>query len=793
MPRTLTTGVVAFAWPLLISSVCAQDRRTVTEPAFPAACATIEARLSAPDGVLTEASEQTMDTSRIQAAIEACPAGKAVRLTRGSSGNIFLAGPLRLKTGVTLLIDAHTALFASRNPRDYDVEPGSCGILTEAGEKRGTCLPLILAENTSGSGVMGDGAIDGRGGSVMLGQQLTWWDLAKRAKVLALHHSCPRILIVRRSENFTLYRITLRNSPNFHVSAELTNGFTAWGVKIKTPKTARNSDGIDPSSSTNVTITHCHIETGDDNVAIKAGSAGPSSHLTIAHNHFYSGHGMSIGSNTNGGVRAVRVADLTIDGADNGLRIKSDRSRGGLVEDVSYEDVCMRNVTNPIVLTTMYTTLPGELLPRYRDIRLKDVRSVTTGRSTILGLDTGHPIEVSLDNVTVDDLRPGDLTASHANVRIGPRRGNVRPSGTAVAVDDIGAVAAEPKSCEGRFEPFPDLPTAPAAAVRVPPEDPTYYVAADGSGDYYSIQRAIDLAPNTGAVISVAPGIYRERLTITKPHIRIRSPYDDPRRTVVVFDASAGTAGGTLNSATVDVRASDFLAENMTFANDWNATHPQLFQGSQALALKVTGDRAILRNMHILGNQDTLYVGSTDCDGPDGRPCTPARAYFERCLVAGNVDFIFGDGKAFFEDCEIRSTSHQIGFVTAQGKHYPEQDSIFVFQRCRLTAEPGVSGVWLGRPWRDQASVVFLGTEMGAHIEPAGWREWHPGETNRIETAFFAEHGSTGPGAQPGQRDAHGHALSATEAERFGRQAVLAGRDGWALTQTPHSPSPHPE
>ena len=94
-------------------------------------------------------------------------------------------------------------------------------------------------------------------------------------------------------------------------------------------------------------------------MAIKAGGAGPTTHVTIAHNQFCHGHGMSIGSNTNGGVRAVRVTDLTIDGADNGLRIKSDRSRGGLVEDVAYENVCMRNVPNPIVLTSMYTTFPG--------------------------------------------------------------------------------------------------------------------------------------------------------------------------------------------------------------------------------------------------------------------------------------------------------------------------------------------------------------------------------------------------------------------------------------------------
>jgi polygalacturonase len=368
----------------------------------------LTAQLYAPQGLVPEESESTQDTARIQDAIDHCPRGQAVELRAAGDKNIFLTGPLQLRPGVTLHVRAHTALFASRNPRDYDHIPGSCGIISDSG--RG-CKPIILADSAPDSGVMGEGAIDGRGGVNLLGQDVTWWDLAHTAKVQGRQQRVPRMLIVRKSDSFTLYRITLRNSPNFHVIVEQTNGFTAWGVKIQTPKTARNTDGIDPSSSTNVTIVHCHIATGDDNVAIKSGAAGPASHITIAHNHFYSGHGMSIGSGTSGGVSAVRVTDLSIDGADNGIRIKSDRSRGGLVQDVTYGNVCMRDVVNPIVLTTMYTTFPGDKLPVYRDITLKDVRSVTKGAFTLLGLDAEHKLGVTLDNVSVDmqpdDVRPG--------------------------------------------------------------------------------------------------------------------------------------------------------------------------------------------------------------------------------------------------------------------------------------------------------------------------------------------------------------------------------------------------
>jgi polygalacturonase len=741
----------ATALLLAVVALDAQDTRNVIEPRSPEACTVLGARYSAPRGVLPDAAETSPDTARIQNAIDHCEKGKAVALKADGARNVFLAGPLELKPGVTLLVDAGTALFGSRNPRDYDLTPGSCGVVNDRGHG---CKPLIQADRAPGSGIMGEGAIDGRGGAKLLGQDVSWWDLAKTAKVLDKQQSVPRLIVVRQSDNFTMYRITLRNSPNFHVGIDQTNGFTAWGVKIRTPKTARNTDGIDPSSSTNVTIAYCDIDTGDDDVAIKTGASGAATHMTIAHNHFYSGHGMSIGSGTSGGVSAIRVTGLTIDGADNGIRIKSDRSRGGLVQDVSYENLCMRNVTNPILLTPMYTTFAGNKLPVYRDIRLKDVHSVTAGWLTLLGLDAEHKLGVTLDNVQIDGLR-AELT----------RQENA----------DVRTIAGTPIPCE--FPAFPSIAGAPAAAVTVPPEDPTLYVAASGTGDYYSIQRAIDMAPAEGAVISIAPGVYRETLKITKPNIHLRSPYDDPSKTVIVFDKSAGTSGGTFNSATVDVRADGFTAENLTFANDFNTTHPQLPQGSQAIALLITGDRAVFRNMRLLGNQDTLYAASRPCTPADGA-CATSRQYFENCYIEGNVDFIFGDANAVFENCEIHSTPHPLGYVTAQGKREPNHDSTYVFNHCKLTAESGVQHVWLGRPWRPYASVVFLNTEMGAHIEPAGWREWHPGETKSIETAFYAEFNSSGPGASP-QRDPHTKHLTADEAARFETKRFLAGKDGW--------------
>jgi polygalacturonase len=778
----LLCTALSFFVSTLPAALLAQDRRTVAEPHIPAVCTKLEAALSAPHGLLSDADEQRTDTARIQKAIDHCGDGKAVELRGLGDRNVFLATPFHLQPGVTLLIDANTVLYASRNPRDYDVSPGSCGIIDQNGHG---CKPLIIADHAPHSGIMGDGAIDGRGGQTLLGQDTSWWDLAHLAKINDTKQNCTRILIVRESDDFILYRITLRNSPNFHVAVEKTNGFTAWGVKIDTPATARNTDGIDPSASTNVSILHSYIRTGDDNVAIKAGRLGASSYITVAHNHFYSGHGMSIGSETLGGVSGVRVSDLTIDGADNGIRIKSDPSRGGVVHDVAYEDVCIRNVRNPIVLTPKYTLAHGDLLPVYRDITLKDVHVVTQGLVTLDGFDATHKLGVTLDNVFADGLPASAVHLSNAEINVGPRLGNLISVGAlssgehggedVTVTQSPGTTAGTPFSCENRFEDYPANPTAPRSATPAPPVDKTLYVAADGSGDFYSIQQALDIAPASGTTLLIGPGIYRETISVTKPNIELRGSNPDASKTVIVFNKSAGTSGGTLHSATAEIRGDNFRAENLTFANDWNATHEQVPVGSQALAVLVTADKAIFSNVRFLGNQDTLYTGSRNCT-PDGEPCIPTRQYFTHSYIEGNVDFIFGDSKAFFDHCEIHSTPHSEGFITAQSKHYPAEDSGFVFNHCRLTASPGATNVWLGRPWRPYAKVIFLNTEMGAHILAAGWREWHPGETHSIETAYYAEYNSSGPGAHAGERDPHTKLLTADEAAQFETKTFF---DGW--------------
>ena len=139
------------------------------------------------------------------------------------------------------------------------------------------------------------------------------------------------------------------------------------------------------------------------------------------------------------------------------------------------------------------------------------------------------------------------------------------------------------------------------------------------------------------------------------------------------------------------------------------------------------------------------------------------------------MDYVAGDGVAYFDDCELHSTDHpQGGVITAQGKHYPSQDSIFVFRNTRLTADANAGKVLLGKPWRDFSSVVFLNPQLGPQIAPIAWREFQPGGTHRLETAFFRVFNPMGPGAPTQSRQ-----LSAQEASHYTPREVLGGKDGW--------------
>ena len=444
--------IAFFPAPLLM----AQDSRTVVEPVLPPVCSSLDAQLSSSGRSLAKTDEDKLDTVRIQKALDACDKGQGVVLRTQGAANAFLSGPLELRDGVTLIVDKGATLFASRDPAVYEKSPGSCGLVSDSGNG---CKPLIAALHVSGAGVMGDGVIDGRGGEKLLGKDVTWWDLAEQARSGG-RQQVPRLIVTDTADNFTVYRITLKNSANFHIVYNHGDGFTVWGLKIDTPKRgARNTDGVDPGAgSKNITITQSYIRTGDDNVAIKGGTGGITN-MTVSHNHFYWGHGMSIGSETNGGVSKIRVFDLSLDGPDNGIRIKSNGSRGGLVHDVVYDDVCVRDSPNPITLDTGYTaagTVEGNSPPTMRDITLHNVRASGGGKISFNGYAKDYRIGATLDNVLLTDSASYTYAIHHADLVLGPGPVNLSlEDGVDSTVQGKpGKGAATP--CADKFVPFPN-------------------------------------------------------------------------------------------------------------------------------------------------------------------------------------------------------------------------------------------------------------------------------------------------------------------------------------------------
>ncbi|HEX3878723.1 MAG TPA: pectinesterase family protein [Bryobacteraceae bacterium] len=288
-----------------------------------------------------------------------------------------------------------------------------------------------------------------------------------------------------------------------------------------------------------------------------------------------------------------------------------------------------------------------------------------------------------------------------------------------------------------------------------------------------SIQRAVDALPVTGGEISIKPGTYREVVTIRKPNVRLHGQDSNPAKTVIVFN-NGPAHGGTFASGTVYVEAPNVTIDHLTIANDLGIGK------GQAVALAVTADRAIFRDLRILGAQDTLFAASRYCYGDYG-PCEPARQYFVDSYIEGNTDFIFGDSLAVFERCELHGVSPGTVMYTAQSRHTAEQtESAYVFDRCRLTAAERTQGsVSLGRPWRPYATVLFLHAAVEAPVIPAGWTEWVRFGIPSLPTAFYAEFDSTGPGGNPRAREPHAHQLTAAEAAAWSAPVVLAGRDNW--------------
>jgi polygalacturonase len=430
-------------------SACgAGDTNLPAEPTFPVACATLTASQNvSATGV---AAESNFDTTKIQTALNGCASGQAVKLVAGGGNNAFITGPITVPSGVTLWVDAGATLYGTRDPSVY-----------------GSASALITVKGAK-SGIVGDGTIDGQGGEPMIGSTSSFWDQNGNSG------SSPALIQVSGATNFTLYGITLHNAPMFHVKLSAA-GFIVWGITIKTPSKATNSagtaltvssahntDGVDPGESASDGYIVCNkISDGDDHIAIKGSSSTGVTNLTIAHNHFEAGHGMSIGSEFTGGVSNINVYDLSIDGSlggyANGIRIKSDSSRGGVVNDVTYSDVCVRDLETPILLTPFYTTDTGNDIPQFTNIKIQNFHALngpSNQQVTFDGYSTSYINTITLDNVVIDGITASQVEASYTTFTLGPGNVNFTPTGTSVTVKNNISGSSTPNACTGKWVTF---------------------------------------------------------------------------------------------------------------------------------------------------------------------------------------------------------------------------------------------------------------------------------------------------------------------------------------------------
>jgi len=294
---------------------------------------------------------------------------------------------------------------------------------------------------------------------------------------------------------------------------------------------------------------------------------------------------------------------------------------------------------------------------------------------------------------------------------------------------------------------------------------PDAVVATDGSGQYTTVQEAINAVPQTTSAqapwfILVKPGTYSEVVYIQREKHHVHLIGEDATKTVITAGLYAGVIGpdkkpiGTFRTPTVQIDADDFTVENLTLKNSAGDV-------GQALAVRVDGDRIVFRHCRFLGWQDTILANR-------------GRHYFADCYITGAIDFIFGGATAYFENCDLEIAG--TGYITAASTPRTHPYG-FVFKNCRISGQKPEIRTYLGRPWRDFASVTFLNTDMTDVVRPEGWHNWD--KPDREKTSRYFEYGSTGTGAQPDKRVRWAHTLTTEEAAALTPAKVLRGNDGW--------------
>lgn len=293
----------------------------------------------------------------------------------------------------------------------------------------------------------------------------------------------------------------------------------------------------------------------------------------------------------------------------------------------------------------------------------------------------------------------------------------------------------------------------------------TIKVAQDGSGDFNSIQKAINSIRDFGpaeALVKIKAGTYHEKIVIPSSKHKITFQGANKENTIITNDDYSGKTDAlgekmtTFNSYTLLVMSDDIKISDITIQNS------SCNQG-QAVALHVEGDRFMMKNSNILGCQDTVYTGGNH-----------SRQYYENCFIEGTTDFIFGSATVVFRNCIIKSLANS--YITAASTDQSKSFG-YVFFDCKLIAKEGITKVFLGRPWRPYAKTVFINTEMGSHIVPEGWNPWKGDKMfpDKEKTTFYAEYGNKGEGGNISKRVSWSHQLTKKELKNYTLEKIFNG------------------
>ncbi len=349
----------------------------------------------------------------------------------------YLTGAIRMKSNITLELEAGATLLFSTNFDDYlpFVEIRHEGVLMKS------FSPLIYAVDAENITIKGEGTLDGQGkkwwdefyrvcvdveanGVHEINKYQTMWDKANDVKSLYAETNedyitsmqrrffRPPFIQPYRCKNIRIEGITIINSPFWTVNPEFCENITVDRVTIKNPLSP-NTDGINPESCRYVHISNCHISVGDDCITLKSGRDlqarklnVPDEDITITNCTMLAGHGgVVIGSEMSGGVRKVVISNCVFDGTDRGIRIKSTRGRGGLVEDIQVDNIVMRNIKEEAIILDMnYSKMPAEPLsertPIFKNININNL----TASNVLIPIRINGLAESFISDITLTNI-----------------------------------------------------------------------------------------------------------------------------------------------------------------------------------------------------------------------------------------------------------------------------------------------------------------------------------------------------------------------------------------------------